>query len=212
MNLWPCLSVGQDANDRRLELKLYHVILPPQQGGPQNTDNGDESQFRHMLSYLAGIPAGRASALATIESWFVAAEREPRFGWLELEFAREEAARLARVEALREQDEKDEIDVARAEARLEALRKKDTRIYSEPAIDYEDYIHECCTQAEYELKHELLVLEREQELAALLERVEARRELREQDEAEASRAEQEREEAEYERNNEAEASRAEADF
>ena len=197
LNLWPCLSVAQDANDRRLELKLYHVILPPQQGGPQNTDNGDESQFRHMLSYLAGIPAGRASALATIESWFVAVEREPRFGWLELEFAREEAARLARVareeaarlarvEALREQDEKDEIDVARAEAQLEALRKKDTRLYWEPAIDYEDYLDECRTQAEYELNHELLVLERERELAAWLARVE---ELREQDAAEASRAE-----------------------
>ena len=119
LNLWPCLSVAQDANDRRLELKLYHVILPPQQGGPQNTDNGDESQFRHMLSYLAGIPAGRASALATIESLFVAAEREPRFGWLEHETR--QVTRRYDDTVLREQDE---IEAARAEAQFEREREE----------------------------------------------------------------------------------------
>jgi len=208
LNLLPCLSVAQDANDRRLELGLSHIIREPREVSHTHTIyRCNLSPFRSVLTYLAGIhnPIARASILARIEGCFVAGER--RRGWLELERARVKAERVARVEALRERDE---IDVARAEAQLEALRKKDTRIYSEPAIDYEDYIHECCTQAEYELKHELLVLERERELAALLERVEARRELREQDEAEASRAEQEREEAEYERNNEAEASRAEA--
>jgi hypothetical protein len=120
LNLWPCLSVGQDANDRRLELKLYHVILPPpQQGGPQNSDNGDESQFRHVLSYLAGIPAGRASALATIESLFVAAEREPRFGWLEHETR--QVTRRYDDTVLREQDE---IEAARAEAQFEREREE----------------------------------------------------------------------------------------
>ena len=119
LNLWPCLSVAQDANDRRLELKLYHVILPPQQGGPQNTDNGDESQFRHMLSYLAGIPAGRASALATIESLFVAAEREPRFGWLEHETR--QVTRRYDDTVLREQDE---IEAARADAQFEREREE----------------------------------------------------------------------------------------
>ena len=190
MTLWPCLSVAQDANDRRLELGLSHIIREPHPVSRTHTIyRCNLSPFRSVLTYLAGIhnPIARASILARIEGCFVAAER--RRGWLELERARVKAERLARVEALREQDEKDEIDVARAEARLEALRKKDTRLYWEPAIDYEDYLHECCTQAEYELKHELLVLERERELATLLARVEARRELREQDEAEASRAE-----------------------
>ena len=208
--LLPTLCVTQDGSVNRLELRPQHIAHTRMEA--DDIGPCDESLFQYVLTYLAGIhnPIARASILARIEGCFVAAER--RRGWLELERARVKAERLALVEALREQDEKDEIDVARAEAQLEALRKKDTRIYSEPAIDYEDYLHECCTQAEYELKHELLVLERERELAALLERVEARRELREQDEAEASRAEQEREEAEYERNNEAEASRAEAHF
>ena len=185
--LSPTLCVTQDGYVNRLELGLSHIIREPREVSHTHTIyRCNLSPFRSVLSYLAGIhnPIARASILARIEGCFVAAER--RRGWLELEHARVKAERLARVEALREQDE---IDVARAEAQLEALRKKDTRLYWEPAHDYEDYLHECCMQAEYELNHELLVLERERELAALLERVEARRELREQDEAEASRVE-----------------------
>ena len=51
------------------------------------------------------------------------------------------------------------------------------------------YEYECRTQAQYELNRELREAEREREFAACLARVEAKRELREQDEAEASRAE-----------------------
>ena len=75
---------------------------------------------------------------------------------------------MARVEELREQDE---IEFVRVEAHFERERRKRW------------------DQAEYELNRELLVLERERDLVALLARVEAKRELREQDEVEASRAE-----------------------
>ena len=94
LGFWAALYFAQDANvfrAERLELTLHHVVHPPQLD-PHHyhrdlfTDTGldsydcDESQFRHVLSYLAGVdPLARASALATIESWFVEAEREA--GW-----------------------------------------------------------------------------------------------------------------------------------
>ena len=144
-----------------------------------------EHQCDMIRELLDEAEASRAEAQLECERY----RHWDPFFTLELEHEREEAARVARVEELREQDE---IEFVRVEAHFERERRKRW------------------DQAEYELNRELLELERERELAALLERVEARRELREQDEAEASRAEQEREEAEYERNNEAEASRAEA--
>ena len=53
----------------------------------------DESRFRHVLSYLAGINSlARASALAKIESWFESAER--RAGWLRVELRAALAAGL----------------------------------------------------------------------------------------------------------------------
>ena len=94
LTLWPSLYVLSEANDCRLELRLRWDTIDCRPPGNQIAEDGDESQFRHVLSYLAGIHAGRASALATIESWFVAAER--RFGWLEQEqeWAREDAERV----------------------------------------------------------------------------------------------------------------------
>ena len=93
LGFWASLYFAQEADvfrPERLELTLHHVVHPPLLnpivGRYRFTDTGpgsydcDESQFRHVLSYLAGVtPVARPSALATIESWFVEAEREA--GW-----------------------------------------------------------------------------------------------------------------------------------
>ena len=83
------LWVSQDGSVNGLSLLLDHEIHNPQHDPPTveepadsyRLERCDESRFRHVLSYLAGIhhPAARASALATIESWFVEAERGA--GW-----------------------------------------------------------------------------------------------------------------------------------
>ena len=74
------VSVTQDGYVNGLELRPEHVVHPP---GDYDPDIGpcDESLFRHVLSYLAGIypPNARAFVLARIESWLVGAEREA--GW-----------------------------------------------------------------------------------------------------------------------------------
>ena len=71
------LVLTQDADVHRLELILRHTIPVPRLG--EYYGDGylfDESRFRHVLSYLAGIhPAARASAFATIESWIADGER-----------------------------------------------------------------------------------------------------------------------------------------
>ena len=87
-----------------LELELIHWVHLPQLDlhhldFTKNPDRAtyycDESQFRHVLSYVAGVtPLARASALATIESWFVEAEQEA--GWDNPRAAL--AARLAELE------------------------------------------------------------------------------------------------------------------
>ena len=82
LKLLASLVLTQDAGVHRLELGLQHTIPGPRL--EEDDDDWylfDESRFRHVLSYLAGIhhPAARASALATIESWFVEAEQEA--GW-----------------------------------------------------------------------------------------------------------------------------------
>ena len=60
------------------QLDLHHLDFT--KNPDRATYDCDESQFRHVLSYVAGVtPLARASALATIESWFVEAEREA--GW-----------------------------------------------------------------------------------------------------------------------------------
>ena len=88
----------------RLELTLHHVVHPPCLDPHRRylcTDTSEysydlgEPQLRHVLSYVARInPLARASALATIESWFVDAEQEA--GWDNPRAAL--AARLAELE------------------------------------------------------------------------------------------------------------------
>ena len=76
------LTVAEDATVLYLELRLCHLVQVPQvEDAFRNGGISDNFQFRHVLTHLAGIhhPAARASALATIESWFVEAEREA--GW-----------------------------------------------------------------------------------------------------------------------------------
>ena len=121
----------------------------------------DEYQCGLIRELLDEAEASRAEAQLECERY----RHWDPFFTLELEHEREEAARVARVEELREQDE---IEFVRVEAQFERERRKRW------------------DQAEYELNRELLVLERERELAAWLARVE---ELREQDAAEASWAE-----------------------
>ena len=121
----------------------------------------DEYQCGLIRELLDEAEASRAEAQLECEQY----RHWDPFFTLELEHEREEAARVARVEELREQDE---IEFVRVEAHFERERRKRW------------------DQAEYELNRELLVLERERELAAWLARVE---ELREQDAAEASWAE-----------------------
>ena len=109
LNFWACLYFAQDADvfrAERLELELRHVIHPAQLNRhhyhrDRLTDTSpdsygcDESQFRHVISYVAGVtPLARASALTTIESWFVEAEQEA--GWDNPRAAL--AARLAELE------------------------------------------------------------------------------------------------------------------
>ena len=120
-----------------------------------------EHQCDMIRELLDEAEASRAEAQLECERY----RHWDPFFTLELEHEREEAARVARVEELREQDE---IEFVRVEAHFERERRKRW------------------DQAEYELNRELLVLERERELAAWLARVE---ELREQDAAEASWAE-----------------------
>ena len=89
LELKTILCVTQGGYVDGLDLRLQHDIHDPQPDAPTlhereeayRLERCDESRFRHVLSYLAGIhhPAARASALATIESWFVEAEREA--GW-----------------------------------------------------------------------------------------------------------------------------------
>ena len=77
LSLLASLVLTQDADVHTLELKLRHTIPVPRLG--EYYGDGylfDESRFRHVLSYLAGIhPAARASAFATIESWIADGER-----------------------------------------------------------------------------------------------------------------------------------------
>ena len=100
------LYITRDAHVRRLELTLHHFVKPPPNVPddpflyPSQHYDIDEPQFRHVLSYLAGIhPAARASALATVESWFVLAERRNKWGAY---------ARLREVENYIDQAVKDE--------------------------------------------------------------------------------------------------------
>ena len=89
LELGPILWVSQDGYVNGLYLLLDHNIHNPyhgpttleQEDEAYRRERCDESRYRLVLSYLAGIhhPAARASALATIESWFVEAEREA--GW-----------------------------------------------------------------------------------------------------------------------------------
>ena len=87
------VSVTQDGYVNRLELRPEHVVHPP---GDYDPDIGpcDESLFRHVLSYLAGIypPYARAFVLARIESLLVEAEREA--GWDDLELLAEDLAEM----------------------------------------------------------------------------------------------------------------------
>ena len=118
LELWTFLSPTQDAHVHRLELRLMQSTREPRSSGgdgPQDYGDGPqgyvESRFRHVLSYLAGInPLARASALDTIESWFVSAER--RAGWLRVELRAALAAPLAALAARFEEVEK---DIAQAE-------------------------------------------------------------------------------------------------
>ena len=121
----------------------------------------DEYQCGLIRELLDEAEASRAEAQLECEQY----RHWDPFFTLELEHERGKAARVARVEELREQDE---IEFVRVEAQFERERR------------------ERWDQAEYELNRELLELERERELASWLARVE---ELREQDAAEASRAE-----------------------
>ena len=193
LNLLPCLSVAQDANDRRLELGLSHIIREPREVSHTHTIyRCNLSPFRSVLTYLAGIhnPIARAYVLARIKRCFLAEER--RRGWVDYE-----VKRLYADTVLREQDE---IEAARAEQELE-----DERNYDPEAECYIDE-YQCglirelldeaeASRAEAQLECEqyrhwdpffTLELEHEREKAARVARVE---ELREQDEAEASRAE-----------------------
>jgi len=81
LELLASFVLTQDASVHRLELALQHTIPGPRL--EEDDDDWylfDESRFRHVLSYLAGIhPAARASAFATIESWI--AEGEQGVGW-----------------------------------------------------------------------------------------------------------------------------------
>ena len=89
LELGPILWVSQDGYVNGLYLLLDHNIHNPyhgpttleQEDEAYRRERCDESRYRLVLSYLAGIhhPAARASALATIESWFVEAERGA--GW-----------------------------------------------------------------------------------------------------------------------------------
>ena len=89
LELGPILWVSQDGYVNGLYLLLDHNIHNPyhgpttleQEDEAYRRERCDESRYRLVLSYLAGIrhSAARASALATIESWFVEAEREA--GW-----------------------------------------------------------------------------------------------------------------------------------
>ena len=193
LNLLPCLSVAQDANDRRLELGLSHIIREPREVSHTHTIyRCNLSPFRSVLTYLAGIhnPIARAYVLARIKRCFLAEER--RRGWVDYE-----VKRLYADTVLREQDE---IEAARAEQELE-----DERNYDPEAECYIDE-YQCglirelldeaeASRAEAQLECEryrhwdpffTLELEHEREEAARVARVEA---LREQDAAEASQAE-----------------------
>jgi len=118
LELWPFFFPTQDAHVHRLELRLIQSTREPRSSGgdgPQDFGDGpqwcDESRFQHVLSYLAGInPLARASALDTIESWFVSAER--RAGWLRVELRAALAPRLAALAAPLAEVEK---DIAQAE-------------------------------------------------------------------------------------------------
>ena len=89
LELGPILWVSQDGYVNGLYLLLDHNIHNPYHGPTTleqefeayRRERCDESRYRLVLSYLAGVhhPAARASALATIESWFVEAERGA--GW-----------------------------------------------------------------------------------------------------------------------------------
>ena len=82
LHLLANLTVAQDATVRFLELTLCHLVQVPQvEDVHRNRGISDNFQFEHVLTHLAGIhhPATRASSSYTIESWFVAAERQA--GW-----------------------------------------------------------------------------------------------------------------------------------
>ncbi len=80
LELEAALSVTQDGYVNGLELRPQCVVRPHGDNDP-NYYCCDESLFRHVLSYLAGIypPNARAFVLARIESWLMGAEREA--GW-----------------------------------------------------------------------------------------------------------------------------------
>ena len=83
LHLLANLTVAQDATVLHLELRLCHLVQVPQVEDVHRNRgiSDDNSQFRHVLTHLAGIhhPATRASSSYIIDSWFVAAER--RAGW-----------------------------------------------------------------------------------------------------------------------------------
>ena len=84
LELEAALSVTQDGYVNGLELRPQCVVCPHGDYDP-DIYSCDESLFRHVLSYLAGIypPYARAFVLARIEGWLVGAEREA--GWGDLE-------------------------------------------------------------------------------------------------------------------------------
>ena len=113
LHLLANLTVAQDATVLHLELRLCHLVQVPQvEDVHRNRGISDNFQFEHVLTHLAGIhhPATRASSSYTIESWFVAAERQA--GWATAE-TRALAADIEKCgERLGEAVDRDQGDLA----------------------------------------------------------------------------------------------------
>ena len=113
LHLLANLTVAQDATVLSLELRLCHLVQVPQvEDVHRNRGISDNFQFEHVLTHLAGIhhPATRASSSYTIESWFVAAERQA--GWATAE-TRALAADIEKCgERLGEAVDRDQGDLA----------------------------------------------------------------------------------------------------
>ena len=94
LQLEAALFVTQDGYVNRLELRPEHIVHTHRAIAADDIGPCDESLFRHLLSYLAGIspPYARPFVLARIESLFVEAERE--LGWDDLEALAEDLAEM----------------------------------------------------------------------------------------------------------------------